>query len=200
MSLISTIKASCRDCYKCVRSCPVKAIRVINNHAEVAEERCIGDGRCVTICPQHAKKIDSQVSLVSEYLKSGFKTVVSLAPSFAVAFDQWQPGQIISALKKLGFNYVEETAEGAEWVAREHLKLVNQSEQAVITSCCPSIVSLIEIYYPQLLPYLAPVISPMVAHGRILKARYGKETKVVFIGPCIAKKEERARFEKLMRF
>lgn len=197
MSLISTIKASCRDCYKCVRSCPVKAIRVINNHAEVAEERCIGDGRCVTICPQHAKKIDSQVSLVSEYLKSGFKTVVSLAPSFAVAFDQWQPGQIISALKKLGFNYVEETAEGAEWVAREHLKLVNQSEQAVITSCCPSIVSLIEIYYPQLLPYLAPVISPMVAHGRILKARYGKETKVVFIGPCIAKKEERARFEEI---
>jgi len=195
MSLISTIKASCRDCYKCVRCCPVKAIRVISSHAEVVEDRCIGDGRCVTICPQQAKKIESSVNTVSGYLKAGYKVAVSLAPSFAVAFDSWKPGQVISALKSLGFSYVEETAEGAELVAQQHLALVKQNTGSVITSCCPAVVKLIELYYPELTKNLAPVVSPMVAHGAILKQRYGKDTKVVFIGPCIAKKEEAQHFD-----
>ncbi|HYH02655.1 MAG TPA: [Fe-Fe] hydrogenase large subunit C-terminal domain-containing protein, partial [Bacillota bacterium] len=189
MGLIETIKASCRDCYKCVRHCPVKAIRVNDNHAEVVAERCIADGRCTIICPQSAKKVESAVETVRNYLKSGMKVAASLAPSFVAAFPM-EPGVFIAVLKQLGFDYVVETAEGAEWVAQEHLDLMNRSNVPLITSCCPAVVNLIEIYYPELIPYLAPVISPMNAHGKILRQRYGDDCKVVFIGPCIAKKGE----------
>lgn len=191
MGLISTVQASCRDCYKCVRSCPVKAIRVIKGHAEVVENRCIADGRCVKICPQNAKRVTSSIDTAQGFLHSGAKTAVSLAPSFTGAFPLRSPGQLVTALRRLGFDYVGETAEGAAIVAAEHRKLVFQSNTPVITSCCPAIVNLLEIYYPQLVPFLAPVISPMEAHGKLLKSRYGPEVKVVFIGPCIAKKGER---------
>ncbi|TCL59223.1 PAS domain S-box-containing protein [Hydrogenispora ethanolica] len=193
MGLISTIRTSCRDCYKCVRSCPVKAIRVTDGHAEVVDSRCIADGRCVTICPQNAKKIESHIERVQQFLDSGASVAVSLAPSAAAAFELKDVGQLVSGLRKLGFQYIEETAEGAEWVAKEHLRLIGTGNLPVITSCCPAVVNLLEIYYPDLLPYLAPVVSPMVAHGRILKARYGAAAKVVFIGPCIAKKGEEPR-------
>jgi iron only hydrogenase large subunit-like protein len=189
MGLIETIKASCRDCYKCIRHCPVKAIRVNDNHAEVVAERCIADGRCTIICPQSAKKVESAVATVKAYLQSEAKVVASLAPSFVAAFE-WKPGQLVAALKKLGFQFVAETAEGAELVAEAHLRLMEAGDKPVITSCCPAIVNLIEIYYPDLIPYLAPVLSPMAAHAAILKSRYGDDCKVVFIGPCIAKKGE----------
>jgi PAS domain S-box-containing protein len=189
MNLISTIKASCRDCYKCVRHCPVKAIRVNDNHAEVVAERCIGDGRCVTICPQSAKKVVSQVELVKSFLRSGVKIAASLAPSFVAAF-KIEPGRLVAALQRLGFHYVEETIEGAELVARAHGELISRQADPVITSCCPAVVNLIEIYYPKLMPYLAAVVSPMTAHGKIMKTRYGEDCKVVFIGPCITKKGE----------
>ncbi|NLY89125.1 MAG: hypothetical protein GX085_05835 [Firmicutes bacterium] len=195
MSVVSTIEASCRDCYKCVRYCPVKAIRVSNGHAEVIGDRCLEDGRCVAICPQQAKKVESDAGLVMEFIKSGFKIAAGVAPSFAADLGLKDPRQLVTALKKTGFHYVEETAEGAEWVAKEHLRLVKESGGPVITSCCPVVVNLLEIYYPHLLPHLAPVVSPMTAHGRIMKKRYGKVTKVVFIGPCIAKKGERRRKE-----
>lgn len=190
MALISTIQASCRDCYKCVRSCPVKAIKVTAGHAEVVEERCIGDGRCIKVCPQRAKKIESSIRLVWEMIHSGLTVAVSLAPSFIGMLDGIAPGQMVTAIKKLGFRYVAETAEGAEGVAMEHRRLAAAGPGPVITSCCPVIVNLIEIYYPEILPYLAPVVSPMIAHGRMLKKRYGETAKVVFIGPCIAKKGE----------
>jgi PAS domain S-box-containing protein len=130
-----------------------------------------------------------------EFIKSGAKTAAGIAPSFAADLGLEDPGQLVTALKKIGFAFVEETAEGAEWVAKEHLRLVKEATGPVITSCCPVIVNLLEIYYPHLLPYLAPVVSPMTAHGRMMKKRHGKETKVVFIGPCIAKKGERRREE-----
>jgi iron only hydrogenase large subunit-like protein/uncharacterized Fe-S cluster-containing protein len=189
MGLIETNPASCRDCYKCVRHCPVKAIRVNDNHAEVVADRCIGDGRCTIICPQKAKKVQSDLEVVKADLRRGAKIAVSVAPSFAAAFLE-DSGQLVAALKKLGFCFVAETAEGAEHVARAHLQLVQKCNGPVITSCCPAIVNLVEIYYPQLLPYLAPVISPMAAHAKILKSRYGNDCKVVFLGPCIAKKGE----------
>ena len=192
MGLISTVQASCRDCYKCVRSCPVKAIRVINGHAEVVEERCIADGRCVKVCPQNAKKVESSIERVEKLLHSGAKVEISLAPSFTGAFRMASLGQIVAALKKVGFDYVGETAEGAALVAEEHRRLVARAGpgKPLITSCCPAIVNLLEIYYHDVLPYLAPIVSPMVAHGKILKKRYGQDTKVVFVGPCIAKKGE----------
>jgi len=195
VSVVSTIEASCRDCYKCVRHCPVKAIRVSNGHAEVIGDRCLEDGHCVAICPQQAKRVESDAGLVMEFIKSGAKTAAGIAPSFAADLGLEDPGQLVTALKKIGFAFVEETAEGAEWVAKEHLRLVKEATGPVITSCCPVIVNLLEIYYPHLLPYLAPGVSPMTAHGRMMKKRHGKETKVVFIGPCIAKKGERRREE-----
>ncbi len=189
-SLIQTIDANCRDCYKCVRSCPVKAIKVTGGHTEVFAELCIHDGRCVTVCPQKAKKVESSVETLKELLNSGRGLAASIAPSFLAAFEYRDPGQIVAALKKLGFSHVSETAEGAELVAREHWRLAKAGTLPLITSCCPVVVNLIEIYYPHLLKFLAPVISPMVAHGQILKKRYGQETKVIFIGPCYAKKGE----------
>jgi iron only hydrogenase large subunit-like protein/uncharacterized Fe-S cluster-containing protein len=168
----------------------VKAIRVINGHAEVVEGRCIADGRCVRVCPQNAKKVENSIELVTSLLQSDFKIAVSLAPSFTGAFLLESPGQIVTALKQIGFDYVGETAEGAAVVAEEHRKMIASSERPLITSCCPAIVNLLEIYYHDLLPYLAPIISPMVAHGKMLKKRYGVDTKVVFVGPCIAKKGE----------
>jgi iron only hydrogenase large subunit-like protein len=191
MGLIETIKASCRDCYKCIRYCPVKAIRVNDNHAEVVAERCIADGRCTGICPQSAKKVESALGTVQAFLQSDAPVVASLAPSF-VAAGEWQPGQLVAALKQAGFAFVTETAEGAELVATAHLRLVENTDKPVITSCCPAIVNLITIYYPNLLIYLAPLLSPMAAHAAILKDRYGAACKVVFIGPCIAKKGEAA--------
>lgn len=196
MGIISTIEASCRDCYKCVRSCPVKAIKVTGGHAEVVETRCIADGRCVLVCPQQAKKVTDGKGLVRDFLLAKQKIAVSLAPSFVALEEFSDPGRLITALRELGFAYVAETAEAAELVAQEHLKLVEQDEEGpVITSCCPVVVNLIERYYPSLIKYLAPVVSPMVAHGRLLKAKYGQDLKTVFIGPCIGKKDEYSRAE-----
>ena len=196
MGIISTIEASCRDCYKCVRSCPVKAIKITDGHAEVVEDRCIADGQCVLVCPQQAKKVADGKGLVRSFFLAKQKIAVSLAPSFVALEEFSTPGQLVAALRKLGFAYVAETAEAAELIAQEHLQLVEKhSAGPVITSCCPVVVNLIERYYPALIKYLAPVVSPMVAHGRLLKAKYGPDLKVVFIGPCIRKKDEYRRAE-----
>ncbi|HPU08219.1 MAG TPA: [Fe-Fe] hydrogenase large subunit C-terminal domain-containing protein, partial [Candidatus Atribacteria bacterium] len=189
MGVISTIEARCRDCYKCIRNCPVKAIRVSLGHAEVVDERCIKDGRCVLVCPQDAKKIQNDLPRVQELLEGEEPVVVSLAPSFVAAFSEGTEGQLVAALKRLGFQEVRETAEGAEWVAKEHAQLLKEGRKNIISSSCPAINALIYKYYPQYVPYLAPVVSPMVAHARLIRQEYGK-VKVVFIGPCIAKKAE----------
>ena len=194
MGIITTIEASCRDCYKCVRHCPVKAIKVTAGHAEVIEERCIADGWCVMVCPQQAKRAVDGKAQVRKMLDDGEQIAVSLAPSFVATEEFASPEQLVSALRAFGFTYVTETAEGAELVAQEHLRLLNDG-QPLITSCCPAVVNLIEIYYPHLIKYLAPVVSPMVAHGKLLKAKYGPEVKVVFVGPCLGKKAEYWRTE-----
>jgi len=138
----------------------VKAIRVSNGHAEVIGDRCLEDGHCVAICPQQAKRVESDAGLVMEFIKSGAKTAAGIAPSFAADLGLEDPGQLVTALKKIGFAFVEETAEGAEWVAKEHLRLVKEATGPVINSCCPVIVNLLEIYYPHLLPYLARWFHP----------------------------------------
>ncbi|MGQ9747533.1 MAG: [Fe-Fe] hydrogenase large subunit C-terminal domain-containing protein [Candidatus Caldatribacteriaceae bacterium] len=189
MGIISTIRASCRDCYKCVRHCPVKAIRIRFGHAEVVEERCIHDGRCVLVCPQGAKTVRDDVQRVKDLIQSGKKVVASLAPSFIASFSEVSVGQIVSGLKELGFYKVRETAEGAEWVAQEHAKLLKEGRVNLISSSCPAINNLIARYFPQQLENIAPVVSPMVAHARLLR-REDPENCVVFIGPCIAKKGE----------
>ncbi|MDI7247928.1 MAG: [Fe-Fe] hydrogenase large subunit C-terminal domain-containing protein [Bacillota bacterium] len=196
MSVIETIEAKCKDCYKCLRSCPVKAIRMERGdaphelHARVAEERCIFDGTCVLICPQKAKRVASDLDRLRSLIAGGAKVAASLAPSFPSAFPDVDPLVIPAALRLLGFQIVQETAVGAELVSAEHARLFRETGGPLISSSCPAVVNLIERHYPEAITYLAPVVSPMVAHGRFLK-QLVPDVKVAFIGPCIAKHEER---------
>ncbi|MEW6106840.1 MAG: [Fe-Fe] hydrogenase large subunit C-terminal domain-containing protein [Bacillota bacterium] len=196
MSVIETIEAKCKDCYKCLRSCPVKAIRMERGdaphelHARVAEERCIFDGTCVLICPQKAKRVASDLDKLRSLIVGGAKVAASLAPSFPSAFPDVDPLVIPAALRLLGFQIVQETAVGAELVSAEHARLFREAGGPLISSSCPAVVNLIERHYPEAITYLAPVVSPMIAHGRFLK-QLVPDVKVAFIGPCIAKHEER---------
>lgn len=198
VSLIETAEVKCRDCYKCVRECPVKAIRIESNrlskdhHAKVVEENCIACGRCVQICPQNAKKVYSDIQYAKTLLDSEDTVIASLAPSFVAAFDRVLPAQIVTALKMLGFTQVSETAIGAEILSKQYARLFASEGTPMLSTACPVVVNLVEKYYPTASQFLAPLVSPMVAHGRYLKKRF-PEAKVVFIGPCIAKIDEARR-------
>lgn len=192
MELITTNEARCRDCYCCIRICPVKAIRIKpvedqEVHAQVVDELCVYDGRCVSACPQNAKKIPSDLNEVKQIIASGERVTASIAPSFAAALPLPDPALLPAVLKKLGFLSVQETALGAELVIHEHRRLGYDSP--LISSSCPVIVNLVEKHYPELIPMLAPIVSPMVAHGRLIKNQ-DPAARVVFIGPCIAKRDE----------
>ncbi|MGE5550884.1 MAG: [Fe-Fe] hydrogenase large subunit C-terminal domain-containing protein [Bacteroidota bacterium] len=195
MAVISTIEARCKDCYKCLRACPVKAISFVGGasktelHAQVMSERCVLCGTCLRVCPQQAKKVRSELKNVQALLAKKVPLAASLAPSFAGAIRPGQSGRLVAALHRLGFGMVAETAYGAELVANAHLLALDRQPAPLLTSSCPVIVNLIEIYYPELGGHLAAVISPMVAHARYLKKAH-PETAVVFIGPCVAKKDE----------
>ena len=191
MKVIDFKDAGCRHCYKCVRNCEVKAILVRNEQAHIMEDNCIHCGHCLEVCPQNAKTFASDMERVKGYLGQGKRVIISIAPSYLGVLEYEKPGQVVSALKKLGFYEVRETAEGAALVTREYRKLLAEGRMKnIITTCCPSVNDLVEKYYPSLTPLLAPVVSPMVAHGRLIKSIYGEDVKVVFLGPCIAKKEE----------
>lgn len=199
MKVIDFKDASCRHCYKCVRHCEVKAISVQNEQAHIMEDHCIHCGHCLEICPQNAKTFASDIERVKGYLRQGIKTVISIAPSYLSVLEFNSPGQVVDALLKLGFSEVRETAEGAALVTREYRKLLREgSMKNIISTCCPSVNDLIEKYYPDLTPMMAPVVSPMIAHGRLIKSIYGPDVKVVFLGPCIAKKEEAAGDERVV--
>ena len=191
MRVIDFKDAKCRHCYKCVRHCAVKAISVRDEQARIMVDHCINCGRCLEVCPQNAKTFASDLDRVKGYLHQGAKTIISIAPSYAGVLEFDTPGQVVDALQKLGFYEVRETAEGAAMVTNEYKKLVRAGEMPnIITTCCPSVNDLIEKYYPDCAELMAPVVSPMVAHGRYIKKIYGPEVKVVFLGPCIAKKQE----------
>lgn len=191
MKVIDFQDASCRHCYKCVRHCSVKAISVKNEQAHIMTEQCIHCGHCLEVCPQNAKTFASDMDRVKGYLRQGMKTIISLAPSYLGVMEYATPGQVVDALQKLGFYEIRETAEGAAYVTKEYQKLLAEGKMKnIITTCCPSVNDLIEKYYPSLTSQMAPVVSPMVAHGRLIKKLYGEDVKVVFLGPCIAKKAE----------
>ena len=191
MRVIDFKDAKCRHCYKCVRHCAVKAISVRDEQARIMVDHCINCGRCLEVCPQNAKTFSSDLDRVKGYLRQGTKTVISIAPSYAGVLDFDSPGQVVDALQRLGFFEVRETAEGAALVTNEYKKLVRAGTMPnIITTCCPSVNDLIEKYYPDCAALMAPVVSPMIAHGRYIKKIYGPDVKVVFLGPCIAKKQE----------
>ncbi len=188
--VINFSKANCKNCYSCVRACPVHAVRVKDEQAEIIEERCIACGKCLRVCPKNAKEVKSEIKEVKKFLSGKNSVAVSLAPSFAAAFET-SGGSMVSALKKLGFAYVEETAVGAAVVSKEFEKYSDLPEgRCYITSCCTAVNDLIQKHNPELIQSLIPVISPMVCHSRMMRQKYGSEIKVVFIGPCLAKKIE----------
>ncbi|NLN82866.1 MAG: 4Fe-4S dicluster domain-containing protein [Firmicutes bacterium] len=191
-NVIYTEFANCQDCHRCIRACPVKAIRVSGGQARVTDELCVHCGTCVKECPQHAKVIAPSLLRVKKLIEENERVAVSIAPSFASLFSGWSAKRLPAALRLLGFSYVSETAEGAQLVSEDTLHLLDKGN---IATACPAAVNYIEKYKPELIPQLLPIVSPMVAHGRILKKRLGEDTKVVFIGPCAAKKQEALRPE-----
>ena len=183
-------KSNCKNCYKCIRHCPVKSIRFSGNQAHIIGNECILCGHCFVVCPQDAKQIVDETEKVRVLLQSPDPVIVSLAPSFVANYEGVGIESMREALKKLGFADVEETALGATMVKREYDRMLNEDERdIVISSCCHSVNLLIQKYFPQCLPYLADVLSPMQAHCTDIKKRI-PNAKTVFIGPCIAKKDE----------
>ncbi len=190
-AVIYTEKNNCQDCYKCITKCPVKSIKIEDNSASVISDLCIYCGQCVLSCPVHAKNYREDYKKVQWMIDSGEKVVACIAPSIITDFKEISIPEFYSYLKELGFNGVSETANGAEIVAQESQKwLEDQPNGVYISSCCPSIVNYISIYFPMLIKNIAPIVSPMVAHGNQVKKSLGKDVKTVFIGPCIAKKQE----------
>ena len=192
MNIIDFKGAKCKHCYKCVRYCDVKAIMIKNERAEIIPEKCVLCGHCLQVCPQSAKTLVSDLDKVQYMIHRGETVIASIAPSYMGLLNYNSLGQVNAALRKLGFADVRETSEGAAFVTAEYNRLLEEGQmENIITTCCPSINDLIEIYYPSLVPYMAPVVSPMVAHGMILRKEYGPDARIVFIGPCIAKKKRR---------
>lgn len=188
--VVYTNKARCRDCYRCVRVCPVKAIRMQKGQAFVVEERCISCGTCIRECPQGAKTFRKDLDVASKLIeeKSGM-IVASVAPSFVSVFSEWEQKRLPSALRRLGFDRVEETAVGAHHVALETAEYVNKFDRSHICTACPAIVNYVERYESEKKDLLVPVVSPMIAHARIIKEQT-PTAKVIFFGPCVAKKAE----------
>ena len=191
-------KSNCKNCYKCIRHCPVKAIRFSGNQAHIIGNECILCGHCFVVCPQNAKEIVDGTEKARVLLQSGDPVVVSLAPSFIANYEGVGIESMRRALKKLGFADVEETAIGATIVKTEYERMLREEDRdVIITSCCHSVNLLIQKYFPSLLEYLADVMSPMQAHCADIKRRM-PNAKTVFVGPCVAKKDEADYYEGLV--
>ena len=188
-------KSNCKNCYKCIRHCPVKAIRFSGNQAHIIGNECILCGHCFVVCPQNAKEIVDGTEKARVLLQSGSPVIVSLAPSFIANYEGVGIEAMRRALKQLGFSDVEETAIGATIVKNEYERMLREEQRdIIITSCCHSVNLLIQKYFPSALEYLADVMSPMLAHCTDIKKRH-PNAKTVFIGPCVAKKDEAEYYE-----
>lgn len=192
--IVFTNKARCRDCNRCVRVCPVKAIRVHDSQAFVDETRCIACGTCVRECPQGAKQYRNDTDRASRILAAGGIVAASVAPSFASVFSPWERKRLPSALRKLGFSFIGETAVGAYPVALKTAEFISQSiAHSHICTACPAVVDYVERYRPDQVSQLLPVVSPMIAHAKMIREHLGPRAKVIFIGPCVTKKAEAER-------
>jgi len=193
MGIVKTIPEKCKRCYTCVRECPANAIKVEGGQAAVIEERCIACGNCVKVCAQKAKSIEDSRADVKKMLSDGKRVFACLAPSFPAAFHQYPWKKLVGSIRALGFTDVWEVAFGAELISVKYIELFKKSlrtGETVISTPCPAIVSYISKYMPSLAASLAPIVSPMIATARAIRNRYSENIGVVFIGPCIAKKNE----------
>lgn len=199
--LVYTIKELCRTCYTCVRECPAKAIRIVGGQAEVIDERCIACGNCTKVCSQGAKVFLNTTERVVKLMEGDPYVAAMIAPSFPAEFsDIPDYRKLVAMVRKIGFGYVHEVSFGADLVADRYKKMVSESKSCYISSDCPSIVNYIKFYHPLLVDRLAPIVSPMVAMSRVIRQKYGKDIKVVFIGPCIAKKAESSEVDEAITF
>lgn len=190
-AIVLTIADKCQRCYACVRNCPARAIRVREGRAQIIREHCICCGTCVRVCSQKAKLVRSDMGAVWGFFADRLPVIAVLSSSFPAAFPGISIGQLVTALKKLGFTDVMEEALGAELVARAYRDLISQySNRQFILTCCPAVVDFVEKFYPRLIGLIAPIVSPMVATGRAIKQKYNPWAKVVTIEPCIASKKE----------
>lgn len=195
MDCLTLKKSNCKNCYKCIRHCPVKSIRFSGNQAYIIGNECIMCGQCFVVCPQDAKQIVDETEKVKVLLQSDEPVIVSLAPSFIANYEGVGIESMRAALKKLGFFDAEETAVGATIVKKEYEKMIDEEDRdIIITSCCHSVNLLIQKYFPAELSYLADTLSPMQAHCNDIKRRW-PNAKTVFIGPCVAKKDEAQYYE-----
>ncbi len=196
-SFLTLKKSNCKNCYKCIRHCPVKSIRFSGNQAHIIDNECILCGHCFVVCPQNAKQIVDDTEKVKVMLQGEDPVIVSLAPSFIANYEGVGIGSMRKALKQLGFADVEETAIGATIVKTEYERMLAEDHKdVIISSCCHSANLLIQKYFPGALPYLADVLSPMLAHCQDIKRRI-PNAKTVFIGPCVAKKDEADHYKGL---
>lgn len=187
---VYTLINECHDCYRCVRDCPVKAIKIENNHASVISEKCISCGTCVKVCPSNAKCVRTDLEKVKNLLIAQKDVYVSLAPSWRSVFEN-SAQKMIAILKRLGFKEVSETAIGAQEVSIHDAQVLNNMEKGLlISSACPVIVDYVRLYKPEFAKYITPIGSPAKTHAKMLKNMYGDDIAVVFIGPCIGKKNE----------
>ncbi len=200
--LVFTVKGRCRVCYTCVRECPCKAIRIVNGQAEVMNERCIGCGNCVNVCSQGAKVFLNTVDAVNEMLRSDKKVAATVAPSFPAEFVEFNNYKtFVGMMRELGFDYVTEVGFGADLVARKYKEIfADKQHEPIITGDCPTIVNYIGKYHPELVGQVSRIASPMVAMTRVIKKKYGDNTRVVFIGPCFSKKAESDEVDEVLTF
>ena len=191
LSPIYTERRECQDCYKCLRNCPVKAIKVEAGCATVLPELCVFCGQCVEVCPNNAKRVRDDLSHARQLIASGRRVYVSLAPSFIAEFPGIRPGQLIAALKRLGFAGVSETALGAQQVSA-HVReaLADPAPKVLLSSACPSVVAYLQKHRPQFASNITGLLSPLLTHAHMLRRVFGSDVAIVFFGPCIAKKLE----------
>jgi signal transduction histidine kinase/iron only hydrogenase large subunit-like protein len=188
---VQTINEQCRVCYTCVRECPAKAIRISDGQARVIPERCIACGNCVRVCSQGAKQVLDETQKVARLLADGGKTAAIIAPSFPAEFEDLEHETVVGMVRALGFRHVHEVGFAADLVARRYRNLVARDPDChYIATTCPALVGYVERYYPDLVPRLAPIVSPMIAAARVLRELHEPEVRIVFVGPCIAKKGE----------
>lgn len=189
MKILDFYPANCKNCYKCVRNCSVKAIKMIDDQAQIVEEKCIACGTCFLVCPQNARNIHSDIENIDIAVRQGKRLIISIAPSYLGVYEE--PYKLISVLKHLGASIVEETAIGASTVTELYKNYISNVDlNNMITTCCPTVNMLVQKYYPDLIKYLMPIDSPMIAHCKMIRKRHGEDAFIVFLGPCISKKCE----------